>query len=263
MAGSPNLGSIFSNRVVRIVAVIAVLALAAGAVFVYGPFHANPRTAAMPSPAAPNATSGNGAANPAGPPANPKDVANVAPAAGPPAPVATNPGGPAGAAKAASAKGNALAANAAVRKGGVTVHAAAVEPAGAPVVTAVPDAAQKPGSSLAHLDEQLTYQYNALGRRDPFQSLVDGSFVGADVGGDAPPDPGGIKVVGIVWGSTDQFALVEDVRGNSFVLRKGDKVQNGYVEGLKRDGLIVNITSEGQSQSVVIPLVRKGDQNAR
>ena len=69
--------------------------------------------------------------------------------------------------------------------------------------------------------------------------------------------------MGIVWGATDQFALAEDVRGNSFVFRKGDKVQNGYVTGLKRDGVIVNITSEGQNQTVVIPLVRKGDQNAR
>jgi hypothetical protein len=130
----------------------------------------------------------------------------------------------------------------------------------APVVTAV---GQPMAPNAPHLDEHLTYQYNALGRRDPFQSLVDGQFVGADVGGDAPLDPGGVKVVGIVWGASDQFALVEDVRGNSFVLRKGDKVQNGFVEGLKRDGVIVNITAEGQSQSVVIPLTRKGEQNAR
>lgn len=137
---------------------------------------------------------------------------------------------------------------------------ASVDGNGAPVVTAVPSS--RPAATAAHLDEQLTYQYNALGRRDPFQSLVDGQFVGADVGGDAPPDPGGIKVVGIVWGTSDQFAMVEDVRGNSFVLRKGDKVQNGYVENLKRDGVVVNITADGQSQSVVIPLV-KGVSNAR
>jgi hypothetical protein len=133
----------------------------------------------------------------------------------------------------------------------------------APVVRAVPQNAAVASSPQLHIDDHLTYQYNALGRRDPFQSLVEGQFVGVDVGGDAPPDPGGIKVVGIVWGANDQFALVEDVRGNSFVLRKGDKVQNGVVAGLKRDGVIVNITAEGQSQSVVIPLVRKGDQNAR
>lgn len=194
-------------------------------------------------------------------PAEAPVVASVQPAApAAPAPAAPAPdadGAPA--AKAAPAKADVPAA-----AGPRTVaRAASSGGAGAPVVTAVPQPANAPGSTLAHIDDHLTYQYNALGRRDPFQSLVDGAFVGADVGGDAPPDPGGIKVVGIVWGSSDQFALVEDVRGNSFVLRKGDKVQNGFVEGLKRDALIVTITSENQSQTVEIPLVRKGDQNAR
>lgn len=132
----------------------------------------------------------------------------------------------------------------------------------APVVTAVqPD--PKRAAVPAHLDAHLTYQYNALGRRDPFTALVGGDFIGADVGGDAPPDPGGMKVVGIVWGATDQFALVEDVRGNSFVLRKGDKVQNGFIESLKRDAVLVTVTADGQSQTVTIPLERKGDSNAR
>jgi hypothetical protein len=112
-----------------------------------------------------------------------------------------------------------------------------------------------------HLEEQLTYQYNALGRRDPFQPLIGGGFVGDDVGGDAPPDVGGLKVVGIVWGTNDKFALVEDPRGNSMVLREGDKVMNGYVQGLKRDAVLVNLTVDGQSQSVAIPLTRKGENS--
>ena len=114
--------------------------------------------------------------------------------------------------------------------------------------------------SPAHLDEQLTYQYNALGRRDPFLSLLGGEYVGSDVGVDAPPDVGGVKVVGIVWGDADQFALVEDARGDSHILRRGDKVMNGFVESLKRDAMIVNLTLDGQSQSITVPLTRKGDK---
>ncbi len=129
----------------------------------------------------------------------------------------------------------------------------------AAVVTAVTPDAPKPARQAAQFDEHVTYQYNALGRRDPFTSLVGGEFVGADVGGDAPPDPGGIKIVGIVWGASDQFAMVEDVRGNSYVLRKGDKLQNGIVEALRRDALVVSVTADGQSQQVVIPFVRKGE----
>lgn len=110
-------------------------------------------------------------------------------------------------------------------------------------------------------EERVTYHYNALGRRDPFEPLVGGGFVGMDVGGAAPPDVGGIKVVGIVWGASDRFALVEDARGNSLVLRKGDKVMNGVVESLKREALVVRLDMEGISQSVTIPVTRKGEKN--
>jgi hypothetical protein len=121
---------------------------------------------------------------------------------------------------------------------------------GGPQVTAPP----------AQIDEHITYQYNTLGRRDPFQSMLEGEFVGLDVGGDAPPDVGGLTVVGIVWGDADRFALCEDARGNSHILRKGDKVMNGVVEELKRDGVVVNLTVDNQSESVTIPLTRKGEK---
>jgi Tfp pilus assembly protein PilP len=116
--------------------------------------------------------------------------------------------------------------------------------------------------TLTQVDEQVTYQYNALGRRDPFQSMVGDGFVGADVGGDAPPDIGALTVVGIVWGTRDKFALVEDPRGNSLVLRKGDKVMNGEVEQLMREAIVVKHTVDGQSEWVTIPLTKKGDSNA-
>lgn len=114
--------------------------------------------------------------------------------------------------------------------------------------------------SAAHLDDHVAYQYNALGRRDPFQSLLSGEYVGSEMGTGAPPDVGGLKVVGIVWGDADQFALVEDARGDSHILRRGDKVMNGFVEVLKRDAMIVNLTIDGQSQSVRVPLTRKGER---
>jgi hypothetical protein len=114
--------------------------------------------------------------------------------------------------------------------------------------------------TVAHLDQKLTYQYNALGRRDPFQPMIGGEFVGQDVGGDAPVDVGGMKVVGIVWVTEDKFAMVEDGRGQSMVLMVGDKVMNGVVEGLRRDAVVVRITTDGQTQSVAIPLTRKGDK---
>lgn len=233
MAGSPDLFANLSGKlkdpgVQRVVGGVAVLAAAA----IFGGIYlSQSRTAPKPEHGV---------------------VAKMAQDA--PAPAATAQVTPSGAQLSASS-GNAV--------GLTPAKMASSAGASAPMVTSVAPSRTQATTQMAHLDDHLTYQYNALGRRDPFQSLVTGTFVGDDVGGDAPPDPGGIKVVGIVWGSTDQFALVEDVRGNSLVLRKGDKVQNGYVAALKRDAVIFSLTADGQTQSVVIPLMRKGDQNAR
>jgi len=133
-------------------------------------------------------------------------------------------------------------------------------PAGAVVASMRPGVRPVPAPSpAARLDDQVTYQYNALGRRDPFLPLVGGVEY-API--EAPPDVGAIRVVGIVWGSEDKFAIVEDGRGSSSVLRPGDKVMNGVVQSLKRDGVVVELTADGQTQSVTIPLTRKGDSNA-
>ncbi len=273
MAGSPNflaqigenVKRVFARKVVWGLLALVVVGAGAGWAYMNGMFNGlipssndEPVAAAVqsrPAPAPAKATAAPAAEAPKGAEASKgAPVAKDAKNAGAGDSKNAKPSAPAAQAKADGPAGP---------RPGTPVHAASTDGAGAPVVTAVPQPSQAPGSGLAHVDEHLTYQYNALGRRDPFQSLVDGAFVGADVGGDAPPDPGGIKVVGIVWGATDQFALVEDVRGNSYVLRKGDKVQNGYVEALKRDAIVVTITSDNQSQSVEIPLERKGDQNAR
>jgi hypothetical protein len=170
------------------------------------------------------------------------------------------------AAKPATAKPAAPTAKTAASSASPATSPAAVKPAAPAPKSAksvAKSAAAMPGAVVQseHLDDQVAYQYNALGRRDPFQPLMGGEYVGADVGGDAPPDVGGLKVVGIVWGDADQFALVEDARGDSHIMRRGDKVTNGYVESLKRDAMIVNLTLDGQSQTVRVPLTRKGDKS--
>jgi hypothetical protein len=152
----------------------------------------------------------------------------------------------------------------------VTAKAVSMQPTVTPVepatkstnvVTPGPSAAKPmPGPDVTPIADKVIYQYNALGRRDPFQALVGGGFVGAEEEA-APPDVGGIKVVGIVWGPDDKFALIEDPRGNSHVLRTGDRVMNGVVDGLRRDAMIVKITNENGTDVVTIPLTRKGDDN--
>lgn len=182
-----------------------------------------------------------------------KPATAVKPAAGTKSTTAVKPAAPAKAVAVAKPATRAPQAGkpAVAGRGAVVATAASMRPAVGPVPSAAPPAVR--------LDDQVTYQYNALGRRDPFMPLVGGrQYVPIE----APPDIGGLQVVGIVWGAEDKFAIIEDSRGNSTVLRPGDKVMNGVVQGLKRDGVVVDLTVDGQTQSVTIPLTRKGEPNA-
>ncbi|TMQ53625.1 MAG: hypothetical protein E6K77_00385 [Candidatus Eisenbacteria bacterium] len=106
------------------------------------------------------------------------------------------------------------------------------------------------------------YEYIGGGRRDPFQSLLDGRFLTQSADGSLV-DVGDIHLVGIMWGSSDKFALVEDSRGRGFVLRVGDPVVNGYISGISKSELQVVQNAFGESQSLSIRLqTKEGDKNA-
>ncbi|HET9951045.1 MAG TPA: hypothetical protein VFS09_04550 [Candidatus Eisenbacteria bacterium] len=113
------------------------------------------------------------------------------------------------------------------------------------------------------LFQREQYVYQTAGRRDPFQSLLDGRFE-SQSGDGALVDVGDIHLVGIMWGSSDKFALVEDSRGRGFVLRVGDPVVNGYIAGISKTELQVVQNAFGDSQTVTIQLKSKeeGDPNA-
>ncbi len=105
------------------------------------------------------------------------------------------------------------------------------------------------------------YVYSSDGRRDPFLSLLDGKFQGSGDG--SLVDVGDIHLVGIMWGTSDKFALVEDSRHRGFVLRVGDPVVNGYISGISKSELQIVQNAFGESQSMSIKLKPKeGDQNA-
>jgi hypothetical protein len=106
-----------------------------------------------------------------------------------------------------------------------------------------------------HLLNREVYVYKTVGRRDPFASLLTGEF--ETTVGRPLLDVSSMKLVGIVWGSSDKFALVEDGRGHGHVLRVGDPVINGSVVGLTKEELMIRQSSYGDTQTVTIQLQRK------
>jgi hypothetical protein len=134
--------------------------------------------------------------------------------------------------------------------------AAKKAPATAKPPTGTTTSPRKPSSSEErHLLNREVYVYKTVGRRDPFASLLTGEF--ETTVGRPLLDVSSMKLVGIVWGSSDKFALVEDGRGHGHVLRVGDPVINGSVVGLTKDELMIRQSSYGDTQTVTIQLQRK------
>jgi len=126
----------------------------------------------------------------------------------------------------------------------------------APKPAASTQGPRKPTTSEErHLLNREVYVYKTVGRRDPFASLLTGEF--ETTVGRPLLDVSSMKLVGIVWGSSDKFALVEDGRGHGHVLRVGDPVINGSVVGLTKDELMIRQSSYGDTQTVTIQLQRK------
>jgi hypothetical protein len=194
-----------------------------------------------------------------GPPAPPEFMTSVtAPAPGStasPAPATLAPGetpAPSAAAHAPSALGQASAPSAAVAT-------QAPGPAAA-LGTTASEIPKSVDASVLFAREH--YEYVGGGRRDPFQSLLDGRFQTHTADGSLV-DVGDIHLVGIMWGSSDKFALVEDSRGHGYVLRVGDPVLNGYISGISKSELQVVQNAFGESQTLSIRLqTKEGDKNA-
>ncbi len=178
-----------------------------------------------------------------------------------PAPAGTNPAATAATAAAAAKAASAASGTATVAPvASVTAPAIPVAP-GASATVASDETPRVLDANTLFQREQYVYQ--AAGRRDPFQSLIDGKYE-SQSGDGALVDVGDIHLVGIMWGSSDKFALVEDSRGRGFVLRVGDPVVNGYIAGISKTELQVVQNSFGDSQTVTIQLKSKeeGDPHA-
>jgi hypothetical protein len=100
-----------------------------------------------------------------------------------------------------------------------------------------------------------TYYYNAFNRRDPFSSLIAGEFISEKKM--KPVELGRVDLVGVVKGDLDRFALLEDEKGFSYILRIGDKVRNGTVVAIGDDSMVARVTNFGQTRKVTLRLEKR------
>ena len=136
---------------------------------------------------------------------------------------------------------------------------AVAPPADAATSATVSPPAAEPGAPAGDLRYRRDrYEYLSGSLRDPFASLVEGRF--ESEGQDRLPDIGSLVLLGVIWGERDKFALCEDTKGNSFVLRVGDPVVNGEVAGITRETLTVRQHFFGSSTTVTLKLKPREDK---
>jgi hypothetical protein len=94
--------------------------------------------------------------------------------------------------------------------------------------------------------------YQSYGKTDPFGVLVAGNFEKKTA--NELVDMNSARLVGVMWGQDDKFALVEDGEGFGYILRVGDRVRHGRVVSIHKDSLTATVTLYGITNKVVLKL---------
>ena len=94
--------------------------------------------------------------------------------------------------------------------------------------------------------------YQSYGKTDPFQVLVAGGY--EQTTASEVVDMNSAKLVGVMWGQDDRFALVEDGDGFGYILRVGDRVRNGRVVSIRKNSLAARISLYGITNQVLLKL---------
>ena len=94
--------------------------------------------------------------------------------------------------------------------------------------------------------------YQSYGQDDPFKVLVDGDY--EQLTAHEVVDINSAKLVGVMWGQDDRFALVEDGEGFGYILRVGDRIRYGRVISIRKNSLTARVTLYGITNQVVLKL---------
>jgi hypothetical protein len=93
------------------------------------------------------------------------------------------------------------------------------------------------------------YYYKAFNRRDPFQSLIVGEFEESEF---ELIDIYSVRLVGVLSGGMERFAMLEDNNGYGYIVRTGDPIRNGSIVSVGDRTLVARVTFFGQTTSLTL-----------
>ncbi len=108
--------------------------------------------------------------------------------------------------------------------------------------------AEDAGEKSAKLRDKR-YYYKAFNRRDPFQSLIVGEFEESEY---ELIDIYSVRLVGVLSGGMERFAMLEDGNGFGYIVRTGDPVRNGRIVSVGDRSMVARVTFFGQTTSVTL-----------
>lgn len=109
------------------------------------------------------------------------------------------------------------------------------------------------GDSITLRDK--VYYYQAFNQRDPFQSLIAGDF--QESGELDVVDINSVRLVGVLSGGVEKFAMLEDNNGYSYIMKAGDPIRNGNIVSVSDRSLIARVSLFGQTSTVTLRLEDK------
>jgi len=99
------------------------------------------------------------------------------------------------------------------------------------------------------------YYYQAFNQRDPFQSLIAGEF--EESGELDIVDIYSVKLVGVLSGGMERYAMLEDNNGYAYIMKAGDPIRNGNIVSVTDQSLIARVSLFGQTSTVTLRLEEK------
>lgn len=98
--------------------------------------------------------------------------------------------------------------------------------------------------------------YDDMGRRDPFAPLVKGLHSGFV--SDQLPSVENLRLVGVLRDDREAIALFENQEGYGYVLRVGDRVENGTVAAIEENRVLFRVQDFGWTHVVALQLTSRG-----
>jgi len=109
--------------------------------------------------------------------------------------------------------------------------------------------------------EVVSYHYDPMGKKDPFKPLIkEGKKISDIILGRGPLTPlqkytlAELKLVAIITGTENPEAMVEDSKGDGYIIKKGTLIGDGYGEvfEIKRNEVVIIEKEIDQSSGEII-----------